>query len=170
MELSLSKRRVANAVFFSPDGSAVYHTDTSARLFGRRKTKIYRGKKQIGVVQLHPWSTDVVDVQGRSVNPHRAHLGTSSEVFTASDGHSYKWKVPLGTSLTLYSNDHSSHTIARYDHGSHGIFSRSRPPTLFIESKGVHIADEIITTFVYMMRKREHRSSAAGAAAAGASA
>jgi len=55
--------------------------------------------------------------------------------------------------------------MARYDHGSHGIFSRSRPPTLSIESGGLHIADEIVTTFVYVIRKRERRWAAAAAAA-----
>jgi len=77
MELSLSERRIANAVFLGPDASAVYHTDTSTKAFStRRETKVYRGNQQVRTVQLHR-GADVVDVQGHSVNPHRAHSGTA---------------------------------------------------------------------------------------------
>ncbi|KAK7437105.1 hypothetical protein VKT23_018731 [Stygiomarasmius scandens] len=179
MELTLSERDITNTIF-SSNGSAKYRTAKKAKAFGTAaSTRIYKGTEQVGIVRLASWNKpDTVDVRGRTLNLYGTSFWSSSEAFTASDGRSYKWKLPGGTSFTLYSveNGHAKDRIAHYDHGSYGIFSRGRPPKLFIGSQGLHIADEIITTLVYMMRKLQQRrnsaaasSGAAGAAAAGAS-
>ncbi|THV06882.1 hypothetical protein K435DRAFT_415910 [Dendrothele bispora CBS 962.96] len=170
MELTLSERRVTNTIFFGPNGSTAYFTKTRLRLFGNRKTKLYKGIDHVGTIQLHPWSADVVEVHGHPVSPHKAHWGTTSEEFVASDGRAYKWQTSFrGKQFTLYPKDHSNQTIARYDNGSHGVFSRSRPATLSIQPQGMNIADDIVVTFIYMIKRRDRRR-AGGAAAAGASA
>jgi hypothetical protein len=79
MELFLSERDPSNTIFLSPDGRVAYHTDSPLTFFSARQTKIYKhstefsgNQKEIGLVELHGWSDDVVDVGGRSYQPYRA--------------------------------------------------------------------------------------------------
>ncbi|KAK7437111.1 hypothetical protein VKT23_018737 [Stygiomarasmius scandens] len=167
MDLSLSKRDITNTVFSSLNGSVEYRTAKKTK--HAPSTQIYKDTEQIGIVRLSSWSKpDTVDVRGHTINLHKTSGWSRSEAFTASNGHSYKWKVSGITSLMLYSleNDHSKDMVAHYNHGSYGIFSRKRPPRLFIGSQGLHIADEIVTTLVYMLRRLRQRQRSATIAAA----
>ncbi|THV06883.1 hypothetical protein K435DRAFT_960143 [Dendrothele bispora CBS 962.96] len=162
MELSLSERDPFNAVFLNPDGAAVYHTDTPFAFFSTRKTTINKisreGPYQMGLVEVHDWNESIVSVWGRPFIPYRSHTFSNSEVFTASDNRSYKWKDDWGGQLILHPDDGSDTIIAMYDSGSIGIFSKSRPPTLAILPNGVHIMDEIVATFIYMAEKKRRRA------------
>ncbi|KAK7437103.1 hypothetical protein VKT23_018729 [Stygiomarasmius scandens] len=161
MELSLSEQDPFNAVFFAPDGSAIYHTDTPLTFFSTRHTTINKlsrdGPQQMAVVEVHGWSDSIVNVWGRSFVPCQSHTFTNSEAFVASDNRSYKWKNDWGGQLTLHPDDGSDQIIAMYDSGSLGILSNSRPPTLAILPPGQHIMDEIVATFIYMEEKRRRR-------------
>jgi len=103
-----------------------------------------------------------VSVWGRDVTPRRRML-SSSEEFIAADGQSYKWKSDWND-FRLVRNDGSDAPIASYDHGSLGILSRSKPPTLSVTPEGVPILDDIVATWVYVDQKRRRRRAAAAAA------
>ncbi|KAF5343573.1 hypothetical protein D9758_012979 [Tetrapyrgos nigripes] len=170
MELFLSERDHANTVFLSPDGRAVYHTDTPVKLFSGRSTKIYKHnagfggrQKEMGLVELHGWGNDVVDVGGRSFQPYRAGIFSTSEEFVASNNCLYKWKNPVRALLSKP----DSQMIAFYDPGSIGFFSKGHPPKLTILPQGMPIADEIVTTLIYMAEKSRQRKRRARRRAGG---
>ncbi|KAK7437106.1 hypothetical protein VKT23_018732 [Stygiomarasmius scandens] len=174
MELTLSERDITNTVFSTSSGSAEYRTAKKTKAFGvSASTWIYKGIEQIGTVRVASWNKlDTVDVRGHTLHLYRTSFWSSSEAFIASDGRSYKWKLPSVTVnhvhayasdnlmivfIQLYSleNGHSKDMIAHYDNGSYGIFSRRRLPKLFIKPQGLCIVDEIVTTLVYMLRLQE---------------
>jgi len=91
MELSLSEQDPFNAVFLTPDGSAIYHTDTPLTFFSTRHTTINKlsrdGPQQMAVVEVHGWSDSIVNVWGRSFRFLVDFIRLQSESFcTASIG------------------------------------------------------------------------------------
>jgi hypothetical protein len=54
-------------------------------------------------------------------------------------------------------SDNSKESIAFFDTGSLGFFSKSRPPMLCIAPEGMRIIDEIVATFIYARQDIERR-------------
>ncbi|KAF5348361.1 hypothetical protein D9758_010906 [Tetrapyrgos nigripes] len=148
MELTLSERDVSNAAFLDPTGRPYTMPFLDPRVSLVAKPRSIKPpilvKKKWGINKLKVFS--------------------SSEVFTASDRHSYKWKHKSGH-FVLYSK-HGSEMIASYDSGSRGFFSKKRPPKLTVLPQGLPVVDEVVATLIYMVQKRRQRARSSGAAAA----
>ncbi|KAF9049617.1 hypothetical protein BDZ89DRAFT_1057496 [Hymenopellis radicata] len=151
MDLRLIDESARNTVIILPDSSPLYQVETRTRWLSVQPTSI----KKIDGAQ----AMDMAVVQipmGLDITPVRQGLMSTSETFIASDGKSYKWKVEMGD-LYLNVNDGSHTTIAIYDPGSLGFFSKMRAPTLTVTPQGMHIGDDIVATFIYMLQQQQRR-------------
>jgi len=75
MDLLFLNQSNSNTVLNMPDGRPLYHVDSPFQMFGRT-TNISKldgrgGNSDVGVVELHGMSSDVVAVWGRDVTPQR---------------------------------------------------------------------------------------------------
>jgi hypothetical protein len=71
----------------------------------------------------------------------------------------------------LVTDDNIEMPLAIYNKSHSGLFSTPRPATLDITPQGMHILDDIVTTFVWFEHKRRESSrSTTIAVVAGASA
>ena len=77
-----------------------------------------------------------------------------------------------GTFMQLVTDDNIETPLALYHKSHHGLFSTARPATLDITPQGMHILDDIVTTFVWFEHKRRENNQASISAgiAAGAAA
>jgi len=68
----------------------------------------------------------------------------------------------------LVTDDNIEAPLAIYHKSHHGLFSTPRLATLDITPQGMHILDDIITTFVWFEHKRRESNNAAISAGAAA--
>ncbi|KAG7086849.1 hypothetical protein E1B28_002770 [Marasmius oreades] len=110
---------------------------------------------QMAVIDSHSsWGDNLVQVWGRGHAPRREGFFSTSEVFTASDGRSYRWKNDWDC-MILVSEDGTC--VTSYEPGSYGLFSKPSPPKLTVSWNAVQIVDEIIATWIYMQQKKRTR-------------
>ncbi|KIM87279.1 hypothetical protein PILCRDRAFT_814769, partial [Piloderma croceum F 1598] len=156
MNLSLSRDDPRNTVLVNPDGLPMYHIDTPTKWFGSGNTRIMNvsaSSVDVGMIEWHLWDDTVLLVGRRRVAPTSSGMFSHSQVFQAGDGRKYKWKINGGYPL-LVTDDRSQTPV------ENGIFSTPRPAFLSITPHGMHILDDIVTTFVWFEDKRRRRKRA----------
>ncbi|KAJ8093666.1 hypothetical protein PM082_023458 [Marasmius tenuissimus] len=159
MDLILADPDPWNTTFALPDGQPIYHVETNIGFLSRDSTFVKkisgRNAADMSIIDSQSsWGENLVRVWGKNVAPHREGFISTSEVFTASDGKSYKWKNDWDI-MTLTSPDGSY--VASFDPGSSGLFSKYSPAVLRVHPQAVHIVDEIVATWIYMQQKKRTR-------------
>jgi len=158
MNLSFSRDDPRNTVLIAPDGRPLYHIETPTSFVGSGNTKIMNvsGRSMdIGMIEWHSWNDTVLLIGRRRVVPVSGGIFSSSEVFQAGDGRKYRWKIDGGCPLLV--TDDQSLPVAIYRKAKGGIFSASRPASLDITPQGMHILDDIVTTFAWFEGKRKQK-------------
>jgi hypothetical protein len=79
MDLVLLENSSYNTVLTRPqDGAPLYHVDTPMKLFGTKRTSLIKTQGsqsvEMGFVELHGWSGDIVMLGGRDLTPHKGGL------------------------------------------------------------------------------------------------
>ncbi|KAF9067582.1 hypothetical protein BDP27DRAFT_904803 [Rhodocollybia butyracea] len=175
MDLILSDHHPWTSVYSiasgEKSGTPIFMTDTGR---GIRKHITIRGSlgasggmNEMGVpfaeIDLRGlFSSDVVTLRGRELRVvNRGFMWRSLE-FEASDGRQYKWKVEgrRNFHLTL-----EGRLIALFSSGSNSIFSSKEPATFSIYPEGLPVVEDIITTLVYVTRRRKMAQDSAASAA-----
>jgi hypothetical protein len=173
MNLSLSKDEPRNTILTLPDGRPLYQIETPSKFIGTEVTRIKNAAQNYsdtGMIEWHSFHTTVIYVGQRLIEPHKGGTFGSSKVFQAMDGQMYKWKTKAGCP-ELVTDDNVESVLAVYHKSHHGLFSESRLATLDITPQGMHILDDIVTTFVWFEHKRResNQSSINAGIIAGAS-
>ena len=130
MDLLLLKNNTLQTVLLLADGTPLYHVDTPFKLFNRTTTiKKLNGPTQVDVASIE-WaslqSQTIIRVRDFPITLFKHHIFTTSvpdphekqlvshdfrfrsEVFHASDGRQYKWKIDSGNLLVCPSKPTSS--------------------------------------------------------------
>ncbi|KAF9534586.1 hypothetical protein CPB83DRAFT_780222 [Crepidotus variabilis] len=165
MQLYLSSNTPWRADYSTEDGQILYKVDSP---------KFYGNVMKVSVAKVQtkgshePWaeieyhsvkgdSTIKVGNVSRSTKDifrgGKCSLSNFGEnVFQASDGQEYTWVM---TSVKCKLSRKSDDTpIATYHLKHYGIMSKSRPASLEIFLEGEGIVDDIITTFIYIEKRR----------------
>ncbi|KAE9403638.1 hypothetical protein BT96DRAFT_1016872 [Gymnopus androsaceus JB14] len=157
MKLTFKDRKAPlDTKLYTDDGVALYHIHTPFLFHGTSTiTKLDQRSHsyQMSNIELHALRSDSVTVGSQPVRG-LSHSFTNRKVqFRGSDNYHYEWKNSSNGSMTLKSKWHSE--VASYNPGNSGIFLSKRPATLRIQSQGVYIADEIVATFAYALKRWE---------------
>jgi hypothetical protein len=160
MDLLLLKNNPLQTVLLLADGTPLYHVDTPFKLFNHTTTiKKLNGPTQVDVASIE-WaslqSQTIIRVRDFPITLFKHHIFTTSEVFHASDGRQYKWKMDSGN-LLLVTDDGSRTPLAIFVEANLGLFSTPHPASLNIAPQGMPIIDELVATFIYMLHKRRSR-------------
>lgn len=156
MNLTLSSYDLLRTDLLSEDTSTpVYRIATDPI---RRTSTIIsriRGAHRVEVGRID-WDNRIqITCSGRPLLLEKSSLFSSSKIFLARDKARYKWKV-RGPQVLLQTTDASKRLVAKWS-------SRSAPTraptadnnaTLAVNSEGVPIMDELVTTFVFFERAR----------------
>jgi len=172
MNLSLSKDDPRNTTLALPDGHPLYQIETPSKFIGTEVTRIKNAAQNYadtGMIEWHTFHPTIIHVGPRRVEPHKAGTFSSSKVFQAADGQMYKWETKRGKPQ-LVTDDNIENVLAVFHKSHHSLFSNPRLATLDITPQGMHILDDIVTTFVWFEYNRRESESAAisGSIAAGA--
>jgi len=162
MNLSLSKNNPRNTVLILPDGRAMYHINTPNKLFRSVTTTIRRvdtarsnndNGDGVGRIEWRSFSNTELWMGERMIQPYKNGTFRSSKIFRAADGRDYKWKI-AGGYLLLVMEGGSDTPIVTFHKAKGGFFSTPRLAFLEITPQGVHILDDIVTTFVWFEDQR----------------
>ncbi|KAJ3728398.1 hypothetical protein C8R42DRAFT_262843 [Lentinula raphanica] len=107
----------------------------------------------VGEVRLNRLAGDQVFVRGREMNIVDHGLAWRSLDFIASNGRTYKWDASGTHDFNL--ETHQGQVIAAFDGGHRHLFSSNEQATLIIHNPGELALEDIITTLVYVTRRRE---------------
>ncbi|KAJ3833647.1 hypothetical protein F5878DRAFT_398325 [Lentinula raphanica] len=107
----------------------------------------------VGEVHLNRLAGDQVFVRGREMNIVDHGLAWRSLDFIASNGRTYKWDASGTHDFNL--ETHQGQVIAAFDGGHRHLFSSNEQATLIIHNPGELALEDIITTLVYVTRRRE---------------
>jgi len=118
----------------------------------------------VGRIEWHSFSSTELWARERLIQHHKSGTFSSSKIFRAADGRDYRWKITGDHPLLVMEGD-SDTPIVTFHKAKGGFFSTPRLAFLEITPQGVHILDDIVTTFVWFEHKRREAKSAAEAAA-----
>ncbi|KDQ59874.1 hypothetical protein JAAARDRAFT_93261, partial [Jaapia argillacea MUCL 33604] len=170
MELILTKNDPTQTILLDSAGMPAYKVDTPWT-HSRMTTTIthhhpspehhhhkggededdYLNWEEIARIEWHPLRPSDFVVDGKKtkskemLKKERAFLKTRTRVFVGKDRQSYRWVVPCMKMGHL--------KIARFNHPSWGILSQQRKAYLEIHPPGMHMVDEIVSTFVYVEKR-----------------
>ncbi|KAA1477683.1 hypothetical protein DENSPDRAFT_844866 [Dentipellis sp. KUC8613] len=114
-------------------------------------------EREVGRIEWHYTSPSLITQSGRTVEVEsympwqdRWHR---RRAFTASNGQSYAWKYGSARA-SLTRNDQTNTLVARNHPEAVRLFGKSQRQWIEIAPAELNIMDEIITTFVYVERRR----------------
>ncbi|KAF9443146.1 hypothetical protein P691DRAFT_764564 [Macrolepiota fuliginosa MF-IS2] len=166
MILNFSERSVSAAVLLTNTGLPVYQVSTSTFGFKTKISKMDHSTQNtvtMGVIDRQVLHTKTT-LWGKDIELKGENYFSASRTFVASDNRRYKWKVST-VPLTLVTAERGEREmVAIFDSGSFSIFSKSRPMSLNVADKYMHILDDIVMTCILIEQKSRKNSSNAGAA------
>ncbi|KAJ3985421.1 hypothetical protein F5890DRAFT_1564922 [Lentinula detonsa] len=172
MEFTLSDLSPYNSTFsistHNGTSDPMFIASTGHGLTGRKNTTIHRvgygidSKVLSGEIHLNIIAGDRVSVRGREMKIIDHGLAWKSIEFIASNGQVYRWKAAGTRDFNLESQQ--SQVIAVFSGGSKHLFSPNKQATLSIYKPEELAVEDIITTIVYVTRRRDVSKAAAAAA------
>jgi len=152
MILTFSKRSVSDAVL-TRHGDPLYYVFTSGFTTEIKKRDQSTQKTiSMACIEYDAFSTiTLVRLWGERVIIDDRKFFSLSRTFISSDTNKYKWKVKLGSKLKLVTVGRiDREVVATFERGSAGKFFQSRPMSVTITDKYLHLLDEIVTTLIYI--------------------
>ncbi|KAF5353117.1 hypothetical protein D9758_008786 [Tetrapyrgos nigripes] len=175
MNFSLDHHNPLKSTFTSEqDGVPLYKVDKhSSHIEIYKLVPSSNGSPQYTLmtqIELHSFHSDKVVLWGKEIRPLDVSGWTGSLTFPGVDGLPYKWKSD-GSDYRLR-NDSNKLETAFFDHGHDSLFSKSRDrlPVLRVHPDGLKILDQIIATFVYLVKHESDSQTSATAGAVGGAA
>ncbi|KAF5365542.1 hypothetical protein D9757_010914 [Collybiopsis confluens] len=110
--------------------------------------------REMAHIEVRRWHSGLVEVWAQSFLPSKAHLLSSSEAFTASNGKRYQWRRGEGEEIKLTRFEDRQCSVAHYESQ---LPATSTSATLKIKLEGLLILDELVAIFIYLQQKRNKR-------------
>ncbi|KAJ3985827.1 hypothetical protein F5890DRAFT_1507512 [Lentinula detonsa] len=144
-----------NSILHRRDNLIAYIIETPSRILHHERSTLYKGpnREPIGFIEFHGLHENIVEINGRSFLPHRAHESnhlSDSKEFMASDGRTYKWKHHSHGVWELLTQDGSHTLVARYDRNNISVYPQA-----------ILVQDEVILTLIYMRQCKEKEDETA---------
>ncbi|KAM6502719.1 hypothetical protein JOM56_002696 [Amanita muscaria] len=184
MRLHFTNRSHLNSAYVNDSGQVMYKVETPNKYFNRVATikrvlpgDLYSSSEAAGTSSSEDEATN--DNDPIAFNPvvpailrfgGQEHESTqfftkkafgwygSTRAFTGPDGIEYEWILKREVSeLVRVDSERDTTRIAQYQRRQLGVFSKPRPASLEIFSKGMHMIDLIVITFVYIQKLRNNK-------------